>query len=172
LVFGAGGDLLATPDLDRMVEEIRKLAPNDAPGFRRFYRDNSRKLESFSPILSSAFNGWTDLLTWPMLNSLPMLRPWTSCDDELKRYFDDPRLRLAFSFQSKYLGMSPFRCPSLFSILSFLEYEFGVWHPIGGCAAVSEAMARIAGEMGVTFSLGDEVRQVLFDGRRAVGVRT
>ena len=82
------------------------------------------------------------------------------------------RIRLAFSFQSKYLGMSPFNCPSLFSILSFLEYEHGVWHPIGGCAAVSEGMARIAREMGVTFSLGEEVKEVLCDGRRAVGVKT
>jgi phytoene desaturase len=33
-------------------------------------------------------------------------------------------------------------------------------------------MARIAAEMGVTFSFGDEVQEVLFEGRRAVGVRT
>ena len=68
--------------------------------------------------------------------------------------------------------MSPFNCPSLFSILSFLEYEFGVWHPIGGCAAVSEGMARIAREMGVTFSLGEEVTGLMFEGQRAVGVKT
>jgi phytoene desaturase len=68
--------------------------------------------------------------------------------------------------------MSPFNCPSLFSILSFLEYEYGVWHPIGGCSALSEGMARVAREMGVTFSLGDEVTRLLFDGRRAVGVQT
>jgi phytoene desaturase len=68
--------------------------------------------------------------------------------------------------------MSPFNCPSLFSILSFLEYEFGVWHPIGGCSAVSEGMARVARDLGVRISLEDEVKEVLFDGRRAVGVRT
>ena len=56
---------------------------------------------------------------------------------------------LAMTFQSKYLGMSPFQCPSLFSILSFLEYEYGVFHPIGGCAAVTRSMAQIAQELGV-----------------------
>jgi phytoene desaturase len=107
-----------------------------------------------------------------MLDVLPSLRPWLSLDQELGRYFSDPRIRIAFSFQSKYLGMSPYRCPSLFSILSFLEYEYGVYHPIGGCGAVTDAMARIAQEMGVDIRLGEEAREILFEGRKAVGVRT
>ncbi|MBY0229701.1 MAG: phytoene desaturase, partial [Gemmataceae bacterium] len=67
---------------------------------------------------------------------------------------------------------SPFQCPSLFSILSFLEYEHGVWHPAGGCGAVSEAMARAAQEMGAEIRLGTDVTGILFDGRKASGVRT
>ena len=76
------------------------------------------------------------------------------------------------TFQSKYLGMSPFQCPSLFSILSFLEYEYGVFHPIGGCAAVTRSMARVAEELGVEISLDDEVEEIVCRGRRAVGVRS
>jgi phytoene desaturase len=68
--------------------------------------------------------------------------------------------------------MSPFRCPSLFSILSFLEYEYGVFHPIGGCAAVTAAMARVAERLGVEICLNEPVEEILFTGRRAVGVRT
>ena len=68
--------------------------------------------------------------------------------------------------------MSPFRCPSLFSILSFLEYEYGVFHPIGGCSAVTAAMARVAERLGVEICLDRPVEEVLFEGRRAVGVRT
>jgi len=66
--------------------------------------------------------------------------------------------------------MSPFNCPSLFTILSYLEYDYGVWHPTGGCGAVCEAMARVARSMGVRFRLADEVRRVLIENGRAVGV--
>jgi phytoene desaturase len=100
------------------------------------------------------------------------MRPFRSVDSDLKRYFSDQRTRLAFSFQSKYLGMSPFKCPSLFTILAFLEYEFGVFHPIGGCGAVSRAMARVAERMGVEFRLNEPVEEIRFDGRRARGVST
>ncbi|MCX7396229.1 MAG: hypothetical protein NT138_00965 [Planctomycetales bacterium] len=64
---------------------------------------------------------------------------------------------LAFSFQSKYLGMSPFQCPSLFTILAFLEYEYSVYYPTGGCSAVSERMAEIVQEMGVELHLNDQL---------------
>src|SRR5437868_3732338 len=161
-----------TPDLPRLEAEIARISPTDAPNVRRFLAENRHKLEQFRPTLERPFNSWRDLFRWSLVKLLPLLRPWKSLDAELGRYFTDERIRLAFSFQSKYLGMSPFNCPSLFSILSFLEYEFGVWHPVGGCAAVSEGMARVARELGVTFSLGEEVTGLLFEGRRAVGVRT
>ncbi len=101
-----------------------------------------------------------------------MLRPTRSVDSDLKRWFKDPRVRLGFSFQSKYLGMSPYRCPSLFTILAFMEYEFGIYHPRGGHGAVMRAMADAARQMGVAFRLGEPVRELLFEGRRVVGVRT
>lgn len=172
LVFGGGGSLRATPDVRRMEQAIAALSPDDAPHFRRFLDDNRVKLERFRPILENAFSRPSDLFRWSLLKLLPILRPWRSLDSELGRYFRDPRIRLAFSFQSKYLGMSPFRCPSLFSILSFLEYEHGVFHPLGGCAAVTEAMARAAEDLGVDVRLNEDVREVLFRGRKAVGVRT
>jgi phytoene desaturase len=172
LIFGAGGDLKATPDIARMQQAIARLSPRDAAEFPRFMAENRVKMEGFRPILESPFLGWSDLISPHLLKILPQLRPMHSLDRELRRYFHDPRMRLAMTFQSKYLGMSPFQCPSLFSILSFLEYEHGVYHPIGGCAAVTESMAEIARDMGVTISLEDDVREVLFRGRRAVGVRS
>src|SRR5512135_626906 len=172
LIFGEGGELLATPDVARMERAIAALAPADAAAFRRFLAENRVKMERFQTVLESPFLGWRALSSPYLLKMLPLLRPWLSLDGELARHFRDPRVRLALSFQSKYLGMSPFNCPSLFSILSFLEYEYGVFHPIGGCGAVSRAMARVATDLGVELVLGDPVEEILFQGRRAVGVRS
>ncbi len=170
--FGAGGKLDCTSDIVAMEKQIAALSPSDAPGFRRFLDENRTKLARMEPCLETPFLGWQDLVQARLLKMLPMLRPHQSVDTYLKRFFKDERVRLAFCFQSKYLGMSPFRCPSLFSILSFLEYEYGVWHPIGGCAAVTAAMARVAERLGVEICLNEPVEEILFTGRRAVGVRT
>jgi phytoene desaturase len=172
LVFGQGGELLATGDHDRMKAAVAKLCPADANNLERFMRDNRDKLQKFLPFLESPFEGWSDLLKPSMLKLLPILAPWRSLDDELRQYFSDERIRLGFSFQSKYLGMSPFRCPGLFSILSFLEYEYGVFHPVGGCGAITRAMARICEEMGVKILCNEAVEGIEFTGRKATGVKT
>ncbi len=170
--FGQGGALDCTPRVEAMEAQLAALAPGDAPALRRFLADNREKLARFRPCLERPFLGWASLLSRRLLSLLPLIRPHRSLDDELRGYFRDERVRLAFSFQAKYLGMSPFRCPSLFSILSFLEYEHGVWHPLGGCGAVTAAMARVARDLGAEVALGEEVQEVLVEGRRAVGVRT
>ena len=171
LVFEAGGEIEATGDMTRMAAEVARFSPADAAALPRFMADNRAKLAAFRPVLEGAFNSARDLVRPDVLKSLSKMRPHRSVDQDLGTYFRDERVRLAFSFQSKYLGMSPFRCPSLFTILSFMEYEYGVWHPRGGCGAVMTAMARVARDLGVDIRLGEPVEQILFQGRRANGVR-
>lgn len=172
LTFGAGGKLDCTPDLEEMDRQIAAISPADVGALRRYMDDNRVKLEKFRPVLESPFCSATDLLRPSLLAAAPHLHPMRSLGRELQRYFQDPRLVIAFAFQSKYLGMSPFQCPSLFSILSFLEYEHGVWHPLGGCSRVSERMAEIAESMGVDIHLNEPVRSVEMDGRRVTALRT
>lgn len=172
LVFEAGGELQATGDMTRLAREVAKLSPDDARALPRFMADNRAKFAAFRPALESAFHDVRAFATPAMMRALPKLRPHRTVDTDLATYFKDPRVRLAFSFQSKYLGMSPFQCPSLFTILAFMEYEYGVWHPRGGCGAVMDAMARVAVEEGADIRLDEPVEKIIFDGRQARGVRT
>jgi phytoene desaturase len=172
VAFGAGGHLDATGDVSRMAREVARLSPQDAFSLNRWMEENRAKLALFRKVLEKPFLSWASLLDLDLLRALPLLRPLRSLDADLQRCFEDPRVRLAFSFQSKYLGMSPYRCPSLFSILSFLEYEFGVFHPRGGCSAVVETLARLAAEQGARIQLSEPAQEILFEGRRAVAVRT
>jgi len=172
VIFEGHGRITASSDIPRLQRSVAELCPEDAANIPAFLADSRAKLAAFRPVLESPFNSAADLLKPDVLKSLRLLRPFTSVDGDLKKWFKDPRVRLGFSFQSKYLGMSPYRCPSLFTILAFMEYEFGIFHPRGGHGAVMRAMADAARQMGATFRLGEPVREILFEGRRAVGVRT
>ena len=155
------------PTFGAMMEEIARIAPDDAPALQRYMDENRQKLAHFKPVLESAFESVMDFVKPEVMKSIFMLRPQLSIDGDLRRYFADDRVRQAFSFQAKYLGMSPFNCPSLFTILAFLEYEYGVYHPIGGCGAVMDKMAELATRMGVKIKLSEGVESIDFDGKRA-----
>lgn len=172
LVFEGDGPMRVHADVRRTMREIARFSPGDAARLPALLAKNRAKLEAFKPVLERPFNGVADFLHPAVIASLRHLKPWKSVDGDLAEHFADPRIRLAFSFQSKYLGMSPYRCPSLFTILSFLEHEYGVFHPIGGCGGLMETMADVARRMGVLIRTNEEVEEILFDGRRATGVRT
>ncbi|TWU03746.1 phytoene desaturase [Neorhodopirellula pilleata] len=172
LTFGGGGQLDCSADMEKMDRQIAQFAPADVGQLQKYMDDNRVKLEKFRPILEQPFSSPLDLLRPSVLAAASKVHPLRSLGQELERYFSDPRLVIAFAFQAKYLGMSPFNCPSLFSILSFLEYEYGVFHPIGGCSRVSERMAEIAQEMGVIIRLNEPVESIELQGKRLTALRT
>src|SRR5688500_8362002 len=97
LVFEGGGELRATADMTRMAAEVARLNPGDAPQVQRYLDANRDKLAAFRPILESPFDSWRDLLRPSVLRAAGKLRPLDSVNCDLSRYFDDRRVRLAFS---------------------------------------------------------------------------
>ncbi|WP_176371474.1 hypothetical protein [Litchfieldia alkalitelluris] len=91
--------------------------------------------------------------------------------DVLSNYFHDDRLLLSFTFQSKYLGMSPWKCPGAFSILSFMEYEYGIFHPIGGLNKLTEALGKAVIDNGGEIHLNTGViSKLILEGKEVRGV--
>ena len=173
LIFGQGGQLDCTSDLEQMTDRIRDLSGDtNAEAFKRYVVDNRLKLAKSKACLQEPWYGPTDLLSKRAMRVAGVLRPQRSVAGDLMKLFDDDRLMLAMSFQTKYLGMSPFNCPSLFTMLAFLEYEYGIFHPLGGLGSVSERMASIAKDLGVTFRMNEAVESVIMEGKTIKGVRT
>ncbi|HOA52401.1 MAG TPA: phytoene desaturase family protein [Thermogutta sp.] len=172
LFLGERGYLDATADIAQMEAHIAKFQPRDCKGFEQFLKDNDGKFQRVIRTLQRPFDGLRDLFSSEILNLLPVLRPFTSLQQDMRKFFSDPDLQVAFTFQSKYLGMAPDRCPSMFSILSYLEYAYGIFHPIGGCNAVPQKLAKLSKELGAKFHLNQEVQEIRFEGRRPVAVKT
>lgn len=160
----------ATQNIAEMSRRIAAIEPRDGPAFARFINDNRSKLALMEGLLRRPIRGPLDLLDLDTLRVAPKLHPTLSVHQLLSRYFVSEHVRLAVAFQSKYLGMSPFDCPSLFTILPFIEYEFGVWHPTGGCHALMLALARVATDIGATIRTDAPVQAITFDAARASGV--
>ncbi|TMU88121.1 phytoene desaturase [Bacillus sp. BHET2] len=151
-----------------LKEEIEHNYPGNAEGYTRFMNDTRKKMERLKPILQSPMDRYYQYISWKVLRALPKLSLGRSLYSVLSDYFTDHELRLAFTFQSKYLGMSPWECPGAFSILSFMEHEYGIFHPIGGVNQLSKAMAKVVTEHGGTINLGRGVNKLWIEQQNVV----
>lgn len=166
------GDLSmeTTYDIDRMASNIEEAFPGSAEGYKRFMDDHAVKMRAIYPCLQKPYHKLGAFLSGTLMKALPYVATGKSVVDVLDQYFPDDRLKLAFTFQAKYLGMSPWKCPALFSILSYTEYKYGIYHVQGGLCKISEAMAKVFSEHGGKLRLGASVKEVKFSGGKATGV--
>jgi len=162
--------LETSSDPGRMETGIEAAFPGHGEGYRRFMADHASKLKSIYPCLLRPYHELKSLLNPTLLKALPYVATGKSVMDVLQGYFTDDRLKLAFTFQAKYLGMSPWNCPALFSIIAYIEYRFGIYHVQGGLCRISEAMGRVFKEHGGTLRLSSPVREVRFAGPRPTGL--
>ncbi len=66
--------------------------------------------------------------------------------------------------------MSPFNCPSMFSILPYTEYKWGVYHVTGGLNQLATAMAELFKELGGEIVLESDVDEIKVNGQKATGL--
>jgi phytoene desaturase len=166
------GDKVLHPSSDpaAMKSEIERVFPGQSAGLDAFLRGEGKRLNKMYPCLQKDYSSLSAFLRPEFIAALPYLSLGKSLYGKLSEYFKDEALRLSFTFQSKYLGMSPWDCPAAFAIIPYLEYAYGVWHVMGGLSRISEAMAKVAQEQGASIRLGAEVERLRVEQGRAKGV--
>ncbi len=83
-----------------------------------------------------------------------------SMQGHVENYFDHPKLQQIMQYTLVFLGGAPSNTPALYSLMSHVDFELGVYYPDGGLGAVVDAMADLAEELGVTFHTDDAVTQI------------
>jgi len=165
-----GKSLLARTRPDQMKAEIDKAFPGEGAAFDRFLAQESIRFKKLYPCLQKPYGSVSSLLSPTLLSASPHIALGRSLYDVLSGYFASEELRLAFTFQSKYLGMSPWDCPGLFTMIPYTEHAHGVYHVMGGLCRISDALAKVACEEGAEIRTSSPVARVLLDGRKACGV--
>ncbi len=158
-------------DKGKLKEEIARLYPGDEIGYQRYLDGEKTKYERMYPCLKLPYMKLTDYLSWKLLRALPHMDLGKSLYDVNLKYFKHEEMRLAMTFQSKYLGMSPWTCPGAFSILSYIEHTGGVFHPDGGVHKITEGLARAAQEDGAKIHLDSPVEKAVFTDGMLTGVQ-
>jgi phytoene desaturase len=171
LVFDDGAQISLTSDMGAMRDQLEATEPGSFDGLRRYLAAGERHYGIVAEkMVERDFRRPTDYLRIGALGLLLRDNPLANHYRKMARYFTDPRLKSAFTFQDLYVGLSPYEAPAILSLMSYTELAHGVWYPRGGLYAVVETLVDLAREAGVEFRFGTEVSRIDTTGRRVTGV--
>jgi phytoene desaturase len=86
------------------------------------------------------------------------------------RTVKDRRLRQILGYPAVFLGSSPDRAPSMYSLMSHLDLVEGVLYPMGGFTRVIDAIEALAIAEGAELRSGVTVRRIVVQNGAACGV--
>ena len=170
LIFPKGQRFYPTNDPEKMANQIEQLFPGDYEGYLKFRREESSKYKALYPCLQLDYGSLFDYLRPTFLKALPKLDAFRSIYSRLSDCFNHEEMRLALTFQAKYLGMSPWSCPATFAMIPYIEHEFGVWHTMGGLNQISQGMAKAFEDLGGEIHLEKRVKKICTENGKAIGI--
>lgn len=157
-------------DAQAMKAQMAAFHAGDAQNYDRFMQDCRKIYEAVivDGLGSTPFNRLQTMLAFlPRALKLNALLPGFSF---VKRYFQDARHRFTFSFHPLFIGGNPFRAPSVYLMIPYLEKAGGVWFTSGGMYSLVQAFARLFEELGGEIKTNAEVSKIAVQNGRATGV--
>lgn len=157
---------------DENIPQIEQLSGSiDVEGYKRM-------LKAVEPIFNKGFKElsfqpfdsfWSMMKVAP---SLIRLQSYRSNHNFVSKYIKNEKLRIVFSFHPLLIGENPFSVPSIYSLIQFLEKEYGIWFAKGGTTALVHGLEKLFMEIGGEIITNEEVVKIEVKKKKVIGVRT
>lgn len=160
--FRDGTQIDGTPNVAQMVRQIERIAGRaDAENYAVMLGDLAALYRDAIPnFVRRNWDSPVQAMRPGHLNTVVRRRMLGNLYTGISRYVQDERLRMLFSFQTMYLGLSPFDAPWVYAVLTYMEYGEGIWYPKGGLAEIGNAVARLAQARGAEIRVSSPVCRV------------
>jgi phytoene desaturase len=160
----------ASANLSAMANSIAALDERDVEGYLAYLAYAARIHRITGPVFIY------DQPPHPASFARVPLADWLKADPfrtmygAIRAHVRSPHLRQLLGRFATYVGGSPYQAPATLNVIAHVELTGGVWYPQGGVYRIAEALAKLAGELGVEICLARGVRQIMARDGRAVGV--
>jgi phytoene desaturase len=168
--FSDGATFDYSGDPAAMRAEVARFAADDVAGYERFMRASEAIFRvGFERLGHVPFSAWTDMAR--VVPDMVRLRSYHSVYGLVAGYVKNERLRTVLSFHPLLVGGNPFAVSSIYSLIAFLERNWGVHFAMGGTGRLVSGLVGLIEGQGSTVRCGAEVAEITVAKRAATGVR-
>lgn len=170
------------PDIDKFIEELSVVFPDEADNISRFYKDTYKMYQHVmvedptytTPDETDLRSTLKSMMKHPLsyVKFLSYLNK--SAEDILKKYFSDPEIFNFFDkLTSTYCYATVKEAPAVLAAVMFVDNHVGgSFYPAGSTMFLPGKLEKVIEENGGDIFYNSEVTQVLFGNGRADGGRT
>ncbi len=146
-------------DESALLEQIRRINPADVSGYRKFADYTQRVFQKgYVELGAQPFLRFSDMVR--VAPDLLKLRAYRSVYSTVSRYIRNEHLRQAFSFHPLLVGGNPLDTSSIYTLIHWIEREWGVFFPQGGTGALVHGLVRLYQDLGGELRMETPVQKV------------
>jgi phytoene desaturase len=167
--FDDGDFFSCNGDPDSMRAEVARFNPDDVAGYDQFLKESEENYKvGFEMMGKKPFSKFIDMLRF--LPDLIMQRADRSVYAHVAKHITHEKLRIALSFHPLFVGGNPMRVTSIYSLIAYLERNWGVHYVQGGTGALVSAMVKLFKQQDGLLLLNSPVESINAENDKVTGV--
>jgi phytoene desaturase len=171
-IYFDNNDVIAfTTVKEKMKIQHELIEPGSFARSQKYVADGYEIFQiGINKLIGRNFDNVFQFANFRNIGMLIKLKTYISNWRYVKKFFRDPHLRMAYTFQNIYVGQSPFTSPALFSMVPAAELTEGSFFPKGGMFKIVENLLSEAIASGVIFNYNCPVKQIITGSKKVEGI--
>jgi phytoene desaturase len=147
--------------LEKNLALFESMEPGAAEQLKKYLKQSEYQYNvSINEFLYKDYTSLLQFFNRRMLVEGSKLHVFESLDKYTKRYFKSDQLRKILEYSMVFLGGAPKNTPAIYSLMSHIDFNLGVWYPEGGIGSVVNAFEALAKSYGAQLRYNSPVKQI------------
>ncbi|MEC8705330.1 MAG: phytoene desaturase family protein, partial [Asgard group archaeon] len=172
MIFGKGDEITISSNLEENFKLFDQIENNGAEKMKKYLKLAKFQYEvSINEILYKNINSIFTLMRPNLLVKGLKLNIFSNLKSKIDKIFESERMKKILLYSVVFLGGDPKNTPAIYSLMSHVDFNMGVWYPKGGIGVVVEALVKLNEKYGAQIEYNKEINQILVENKTVKGVK-
>ena len=172
-MFFHDSEIDITPNIQETYELFETIEKGSAKKLEKYLERAKYQYDTaMREFIYKEYNKLSDIFSLKLAVEGSKLSVFENLDKHVSRSFKSDKLKKILEYTMVFLGGAPKNTPALYSIMSHIDFNQGVYYPEGGLNSVAKSIYNLGKKLGVEYKLNEPVEKIIAEKGRAKKVVT
>lgn len=172
-MFFHDSEIDITPNIQETYELFETIEKGSAKKLEKYLERAKYQYDTaMREFIYREYNKLSDIFSLKLAVEGSKLSVFENLDKHVSRSFKSDKLKKILEYTMVFLGGAPKNTPALYSIMSHIDFNQGVYYPEGGLNSVAKSIHKLGKKLDVEYILNEPVEKIIAEKGRAKKVVT